>query len=58
MECPYCGKKTYRGDVLCCLTFAKAARAIIQRETMEELAEKAERIAEAVDRQPGPRLIQ
>ena len=48
IDCPYCGERTNRGDLLCCLTLCKAVRAILQRQTTQELAGKAERIAEAV----------
>lgn len=48
IECPYCGLRTERGDVLCCWTLGKAVRAILQRQVMKELADNAERIAEAV----------
>lgn len=48
LNCPYCGVQTKQGEVLCCMTMGKAVRAILQRQTTGELAEKAERIAEAI----------
>jgi len=50
IDCPYCGQRTMKGDTLCCLTIGKAVRAILQRETTQELAEVADRIAEVVSR--------
>lgn len=50
IDCPYCGERNHRGELLCCMTFAKACRAILERHTSQELAEAAERIAEALDR--------
>jgi len=60
--CPYCGGRNYRPashvvsidgliekpEPLCCLTFGKAVRAILQRQATQELADNAARIAEKV----------
>jgi hypothetical protein len=49
LNCPYCGEQTVFGALLCCMTMGKAVRAILQRDTQQELAQHAERIAESID---------
>lgn len=50
LECPYCGTSNAPGADLCCMTLGKAVRAWMQRITVQQTAEVATRVLEAMDK--------
>ena len=49
LDCPYCKSTITPADPVCSLTFAKAVRAILHRWTLQETADRVERIREAME---------
>ena len=49
LDCPYCKSRITPADPICCLTFGKAVRAILHRWTLQETADRVERIREAME---------
>lgn len=50
IHCPYCDQFNRDGLALCCNRFAAAALAIVERKSLDENIENAERIADQVSR--------
>ncbi len=50
LNCPYCGGKNIEGEPLCCISFARAAAAVLIRKEGHDQIEHAERILEKVER--------
>ena len=47
ITCPYCGAVNVQGEPLCCETFGKAAMAVIQRDSFNDIVDHVKRIDDA-----------